>query len=59
LRSMVNICEPLINVVIGNKPKVLICPTRHKGLDQKVRGQVWMLLTHPSQMLYLRRRGGT
>ncbi len=26
---MINICEPLINVVIGNKPKLLI------GLDQK------------------------
>jgi hypothetical protein len=25
LRSMVNICEPLINVVSGNKPKVLDC----------------------------------
>jgi hypothetical protein len=28
LRSMVNICEPLINVVNENKPKVLACPTK-------------------------------
>ena len=40
LRSMVNICEPLINVVKENKPKVLFSPTRTLGLDQKVRGQV-------------------
>ena len=37
---MVNICEPLINVVKENKPKVLFSPTRTLGLDQKVRGQV-------------------
>jgi hypothetical protein len=34
---MVNICEPLLNVVTSNKPKVLI------GLNQKVRGQVQVL----------------
>ena len=28
MRSMVNICELLINVVMENKPKVLICPIR-------------------------------
>ena len=34
---MVNISEPLINVVTSNKPKRLI------GLNQKVRGQVQVL----------------
>jgi len=32
--GMANICEPLINVVRTNKPKVL----NKVGLDQKVRG---------------------
>jgi hypothetical protein len=47
LRSMVNICEPLINVVIGNKPKVLDCsravePSNEgsQAWTKKVRGQV-------------------
>ena len=54
---MVNRCEPLINVVIENKPKRL---KRFKriGLGQKARGQVQVLLTHLTQMLYPRRRGG-
>jgi hypothetical protein len=56
---MVNTYEPLINVVKENKPKVLFSPTRTLGLGQKARGQVWVLLTHPSQMLNPRRRGGT
>jgi hypothetical protein len=34
---MANTCEPLLNVVIRNKPKVL-CPSRAEGLNQKVRG---------------------
>lgn len=37
---MVNICEPLINVVTRNKPKMLI------GLNQKVRGQVQVFNDH-------------
>ena len=37
---MVNICEPLINVVTENKPKVLFSPARALGLGQKARGQV-------------------
>jgi hypothetical protein len=49
---MANSDEPLINAVIANKPK------RMKGLDQKVRGQVQVLLTHLSQMVHPRRRGG-
>ena len=37
---MVNICEPLINVVSLNKPKVLVCfHKKHEGLGQKARGQ--------------------
>jgi hypothetical protein len=43
LEGMANSDEPLINAVITNKPK------RLKGLDQKVGGQVGMLLTHSSQ----------
>jgi len=35
---MVNICEPLINVVIGDKPKVLICPVRAQRLEPKGKG---------------------
>ena len=34
-----NRCEPLINVVIGNKPKVLKNPNRSTGLGQKANGQ--------------------
>jgi hypothetical protein len=56
---MVNRCEPLLNVVNENKPKVLTCfQKKHIGLGQKARGQVQVLLTHLTQMLYLRRRGG-
>jgi len=40
LRGMVNICEPLINVVTENKPKVLFSLARALGLGQKARGQV-------------------
>jgi hypothetical protein len=50
---MVNPGEPLLNVVNENKPKRLI------GLDQKVRGQVQVFLTHLTQMVHPRRRGGT
>jgi len=50
---MVNISEPLINVVTEDKPKVPI------GLGQKARGQVQVVLTHLSQMAHPRRRGGT
>jgi hypothetical protein len=35
---MVSICEPLINVVKEDKPKVLFSPTRTLGLSQKARG---------------------
>jgi hypothetical protein len=35
--GMVNICEPLLNVVTSNKPKMLT------DLNQKVRGQVQVL----------------
>jgi hypothetical protein len=35
---MVNKCEPLINVVIENKPKVLICPARTYRLEPKGKG---------------------
>ncbi len=47
-----NTCEPLINVVRFNKPKEL------KGLDQKVGGQVEVLLFHLPQMSLHRRTGG-
>jgi len=50
---MVNTSESLINVVIGNKPKVLT------GLNQKVRGQVQVVLDRLPQMLGHRRRGET
>jgi len=50
---MVNESELLINVVIVNKPKMLI------GLNQKVRGQVQMLEHHLSQMTSHRQRGKT
>ena len=38
MRGMVNICEPLINVVIENKPKVLIDPVRVDRLGPKWQG---------------------
>jgi hypothetical protein len=41
--GMGNRCELLINVVMWNKPKVLI------GLDQKVRGMVGVLDIHSTQ----------
>jgi hypothetical protein len=50
---MVNPGEVLINVVKKNKPKMLT------GLDQKVRGPVGVLRTHPAQMSSHRRRGTT
>jgi hypothetical protein len=50
---MVNTCESLLNAVTENKPKMLT------GLDQKVRGQVQMLLTHLTQMRRHRQRGET
>jgi hypothetical protein len=31
---MANICEPLINVVMENKPKVLGCPQRQSNLTR-------------------------
>lgn len=43
----------LRNVVTHDPPKVL------RGWGQKARGQVWVLLTHPAQMLRHRRRGET
>jgi hypothetical protein len=52
LSSMVNVCESLQRRH-ENKPKMLT------GLDQKVRGQVWGLVTPPSRMSCHRRRGGT
>jgi hypothetical protein len=48
---MGNTCESLINVVNENKPKMLT------GLDQKVRGQVQVLLIHLTRMTGHRRRG--
>ena len=57
---MVNTCKSLINVVIANKPKMLTaCLTTDTGLDQKVRGQVQVLLTHLTQTTRHRRRGET
>ena len=50
---MVNGCESLINAVIDDQPKML------RGWSQKAHGQVWVLLTHPAQMLRHRRRGET
>jgi hypothetical protein len=38
LRGMVNICEPLINVVTENKPKVLTSPRRADRLGPKGKG---------------------
>ena len=52
--GMANICEPLINVVRTNKPKVL----NKVGLDQKVRGQEQGLPLPPPQMIRHRRTGG-
>jgi hypothetical protein len=49
----VNICELLINVVIGDKPK------RLKGLDQKVSGQVQGLGNFLTQTLLHRRIDST
>ena len=51
--GMVNTCESLINVVITNKPKVLI------GLGQKASGQVQGLTNLLPQMVRHRRRGET
>ena len=48
---MGNACESLINVDTESKPKMLT------GLDQKVRGQAQVLLTHLTQMLRHRQRG--
>ena len=50
---MVNKGEPLLNVVTRAKPKMLT------GLNQKVRGQVQVLLIHLSQLMHPRRKGGT
>jgi hypothetical protein len=50
---MVNSSEVPINAVSNDKPKMLT------GLDQKVRGQAQVLLTHLTQMLSHRRRGTT
>jgi hypothetical protein len=52
---MVNIYEPLINVVTENKPKVLFSPTRTLGLGQKARGQVWVLVRCVASALTHRR----
>ena len=44
MRGMVNICEPLINVVIENKPKMLTSPARADRLEpkgQKVRDRCY------------------
>ena len=50
---MVNIREPLTNVVTINKRKML------KRLNQKVSGQAQVLHHHLPQMLHHRRIGGT
>jgi hypothetical protein len=50
---MVNPGEASVNVVMKNKPKVLI------GLGQKAGGQVRGLRTPPAQMSYHRRRDAT
>jgi hypothetical protein len=55
---MVNPGEPLLNVVNENKPKRLK-RSKRIGLGQKARGQVQVFLTHLTQMVYSRRRGGT
>jgi hypothetical protein len=49
----VNRGESLLNVVNDDQPKVL------RGWGQKARGQVQVLLTHLTQMVYHRRRGET
>jgi hypothetical protein len=60
LCGMVNICEWLINVVIGDKRKVLRMETAsYNAWTKMVSGQEWVFLTHPSQMLHHRRRGQT
>ena len=52
---MVNTCESLINVVIGEQAKDAdVCRQTDNGLDQ-----IRMLLTHPTQTLRRRRRGET
>jgi hypothetical protein len=57
---MVNRGELLINVVIGNKRKMLRHPEKGgNAWAKRARGQVWVLLTHPSQMVNPRRRGRT
>ena len=57
---MVNTCESLINVVIGEQAKDAdVCRKTDNGLDKMVRGQVRVLLTHATQTLRRRRRGET
>jgi hypothetical protein len=55
---VVNPGEPLLNVVNENKPKRLK-RSKRIGLGQKARGQVQVFLTHLTQMMHPRRRGGT
>jgi hypothetical protein len=50
--DMANTCEPLINIVNSNKPKGL------KGLDQKVCGEVEVVLYGLPQMSSHRWTGG-
>jgi hypothetical protein len=49
----VNESESLINAVSNDQPKVL------RGWGQQARGQARVLLTHPTQTVHHRRRGGT
>jgi hypothetical protein len=49
----VNPGEVSLNAVIENQRKLLL------RLDQKVRGQVRVLRTHPAQMMHHRRRDTT
>jgi hypothetical protein len=58
--GMVNTCESLINAVTGEQAKDAdACHQTDNGLDQKVRGQVQVLLTHLTQTTGHRRRGET
>jgi hypothetical protein len=57
---MVNTCESLINVVTTEQAKDAdACHETAIGFDQKVRGQVQVLLTHLTQTMRHRRRGET
>lgn len=51
--GMVNLKSPLINVVSGNRLKLLVT-----GLNQKVSSQDTVLTTHGTRMKHCRRTSG-